>query len=95
MWEASIRLWSRLVQGKMWNAISKVTKAKSAVGMAQVVEHLLSKREALNSIPTTPLTQSILLLLFFRQGLVLLVQAGLELRSSYLFFMLAGLQDIF
>jgi hypothetical protein len=40
--------------GKKQDPISKITRATRATGMAQVVEHLPSKKEALHSNPVPP-----------------------------------------
>jgi hypothetical protein len=40
-------------QGKLQDPISKITRAKWAGGVAQALEHLLSKWEALSSNPST------------------------------------------
>jgi hypothetical protein len=43
----------RSVWAKKLDPIRKITKAKRAGGMAQMVEHLPSKSEALNSNPSS------------------------------------------
>jgi hypothetical protein len=40
-------------QAKMWDPIWKITKAKRAGGVAQVVKHLLNKHKALSLKPST------------------------------------------
>jgi hypothetical protein len=73
--------WSKAGPGQKQDPIWKITKVKRARGVAQVVEYLPSKFEALSSNPNTAkktkLAKQILLTAYYNKGIIIIKQYNL------------------